>query len=222
MRRTQFALGAAALLASASALAIPVTYEFTALLEVSQGVENPGPAHGYITFETNPVVTDSTDPIDYTNKSGTEWNSYDGALLSAYMEFGSDELYVAGGTSSTGATYKNFWNDQSPVVEYAAGTQAQSIDGRYFSFSYDRRCIPPDNCLDSTFESLLANADLNDVHGMYAGLGVVLRVRNALLDPTVLQVYTATTFRKVPEPSTLGLLVLGLLGAAARRRPSKK
>lgn len=197
-----------AMLGPATVYAIPVTYEFTGQAHLTSTV------HGFVTFDTDAVVTDSIDTIgDGTGiTSGVRWNEYANPIVAVQMDSGSGNFDVSGG-DGTGGLYAHLMIDSEPnkYTEWDFGASISTVDDGSFGISLSRRC-DFDLCPASTLDALFAYDDLLSIPDLWGGWFTL-----SFSQQDVRAIYNVTSFTKVPEPSTAVLFAIGALGLAVRR-----
>lgn len=196
-----------------------VTYELTGRLAFAYG-DSDRPvdyARGYITFDTNAWLM-SSKALDGTPDGyfGSRTNIYGDLFHSLAISYGDDFTYAAGpgSTAIFGADWMGT-NGETKHVEWWLSARMTTIDDRFFSILMDRRCNY-DDCPEPSLPSLLSYDDWLEIPG-FSGPGPLFTfsVRDSLEPgPGEFVIYDVTSFKKVPEPGTLVLFGLALIGVA--------
>ncbi len=199
------------------AFAVPVTYEFTGILNFSTDPERPVDyARGYITIETDAQVRNQWTSATYPD---AVWSSatlgYANPILALDLQYGND--YASAGTAAESNINFNGNRTDAPEVNWLLTMFTPTYEGRYFQLVYSGFC-DPGFCPDFSISEFFAYDDWMDVPAL-SDRSLEFSVRDGLLSgPCCRHTYEIKSFRRVPEPGTIALFSIAFLAMFVSHR----
>ena len=224
MRRKAIQPGIALLLFSAAAMSTPISFQYSAV----QTDDHTKIATGFFTFESSPFgITD--DPGPNCGRAVCGQNVVN-PLLSISMDVGGQSIDFGAIDSSNSHVYiDNFNQTSGSGVEtrywwmFTTASFTNSIGLNSVVIQVPNICVLPD-CPVSTWADFMATE--NVVPGITSGgilNSIFLQFDGGFSNPNnpasgQAPNYEFKEFHQVPEPSTIALFGVGLLGLLFRRR----
>ena len=223
-RKTTFSVIALGLLCSATAMSTPIAFEYSAI----QTDDHSKVATGILTFERDPVGI--TNDLDVSCGRAVCGQHVSNPLLSLSMNVDGFSVPFGNPDSSNSHVYiDNFNQTNGSGVDtrywwmFTTASFTNSIGLNSVVIQVPKLCVLP-GCPPSTWADMMATEDV--VPGISHGdilNSIFLQFDGGFSNPNnpangQAPNYQFQTFHQVPEPSTIALFGIGLLGLLFRRR----